>query len=247
MPVTTFATSGIIAEVPNAVPAVPIVYLHGWGRSRHDFAAIAGQRPGMAVDLPGFGSSAEPLVAMGSVGYADQVLEAIAQWAGSASFIVVGHSFGGRIALQIAATAGDSVRGLIVSGTPLFRNQSQRKPPLTYRTTRAFHKFGLVSDARLESARRKYGSVDYLASTGVMRDTFVKIVNESYESTLSEIRCPTAFVWGRHDSAAPLEDTRKAHRIVEGSILEERDCGHDVHLHHPELFVELIDNFAERS
>lgn len=246
MPVATFTTSGLIAEVPTVVPPVPVVYVHGWGRSRRDFAAIAAQRPGMAVDLPGFGSSAEPEVAMGSVGYANQVLEAISQWAGSAKVIVVGHSFGGRIALQIAATAGDSVRGLIVAGTPLFRNQRSRKPPLSYRTTRRLHKLGLVSDNRLEAARQKHGSADYLASAGIMRETFVKIVNESYESTLPEILCPTAFVWGRHDTAAPIEDARKAQQMVPGSILEERDCGHDIHLQHPALFVELIDRLTKR-
>ena len=246
MPVATFGTLGLIAEIPAAPPVVPIVYLHGWGRTRSDFAAIASQRPGMSVDLPGFGSSVQPTVAMGSAEYANGVLEAIAEWTGPERVLLVGHSFGGRIALQIAASAPQSVHGLIIAGTPLFRTETKARPPMLYRVARRLHKLGLASDARLESARKKYGSADYLAAKGVMREILVKVVNESYETELAEVRCPTAFVWGRSDTAAPIEDARRSQRIVDGSILKEWDCGHDIHLEHPELFVELIDRFVQQ-
>ena len=200
----------------------------------------------MSPDLPGFGSSVQPPEAMGSSGYATAVLDAVTQWTGSRRVLLVGHSFGGRVALQIAAAAPDSVRGLIIAGTPLFRNQTSSRPPLLYRAVRRLNRLRLASDARLESARRRYGSADYLAATGVMREIFVKVVNESYENELAEIRCPTAFLWGRRDTAAPIDQAKRAQRIVDGSILEERDCGHDVHLEHPELFVETIDRFAHQ-
>ena len=249
MPVTTFGKLGTIAEVPEVTPAVPVVYLHGWGRSRQDFAAIARQRPGMAIDLPGFGSSPPPQAAMGSRDYATHVLEASKQWAGSEPLLIVAHSFGGRIGLQLAASAPAAVRGLIIAGVPLFRDQSKRKPskrkpPLRYRTIRTFHKLKVTSDSQLERARLKYGSADYVAATGVMREVFVKVVNESYEPQLTRIRCPTAFVWGTLDTAAPLSHARRAHQMVAGSTLETRDCGHDIHLEHPHLFVELIDRFT---
>ncbi|MCQ3813670.1 MAG: alpha/beta hydrolase [Acidimicrobiia bacterium] len=259
MPVTTFGTLGTIAEVPAVTPAVPVVYLHGWGRSRQDFAAIARQRPGMAIDLPGFGSSPPPPAAMGSRDYATHVLEASKQWAGSEPLLIVAHSFGGRIGLQMAASAPAAVRGLIIAGVPLFRNHSRRKPsrrkpskrnhskrkpPLRYRTIRTFHKLKVTSDSQLERARLKYGSADYVAATGVMREVFVEVVNESYEPQLTQIRCPTAFVWGTFDTAAPLSHARRAHQMVAGSTLETRDCGHDIHLEHPHLFVELIDRFT---
>ncbi|MDE0606318.1 MAG: alpha/beta hydrolase [Acidimicrobiaceae bacterium] len=246
MPVATFGALGLIAEIPAAPGLVPIIYLHGWGRSRNDFAQVAGQRPGMLLDLPGFGSSAQPPVAMGSAEYAAEVLAAISEWTDSERVLLVGHSFGGRIALQSAATAPQSVRGLIIAGTPLFRTKSHSRPPLAYRAARRLHRLGLASGARLESTRKKYGSADYLAASGVMREILVKVVNESYETELAQIRCPTAFVWGRADSAAPVEDARRAQQIVEGSILEERDCGHDIHLQHPLLFVDLIDRLVQQ-
>lgn len=200
----------------------------------------------MSLDLPGFGSSVQPPEAIGSNGYATAVLDAVTGWTGSQRVLLVGHSFGGRVALQIAAAAPDSVCGLIVAGTPLFRNETSTRPPLLYRALRKLNSLGLASDARLDSARKRYGSAEYLAASGVMREILVKVVNESYENELAEIRCPTAFVWGRSDTAAPIEDARRAQRIVDGSILEERDCGHDVHLEHPELFVELVDRFVRR-
>lgn len=240
MPVATFGTPGLIAEVPAAVD-VPIVYLHGWGRSRRDFAAVASFRPGMSPDLFGFGSSPPLPEAAGSSGYATAVLDAVRDWSGSRQLLLVGHSFGGRVALKMAAGAPDSVRGLIIAGTPLFRSRRRARPPLRYRTVRRLNRLGITSDARLEACRARHGSADYLAASGVMREVLVRVVNESYEDELAELRCPTAFLWGSADSAAPVDDARRAQRIVEGSILEVRDCGHDVHLEHPELFVETID------
>lgn len=200
----------------------------------------------MSPDLPGFGSSVQPPEAMGSSGYATAVLDAVRNWTGSKRMLLVGHSFGGRVALKIATAEPDSVCGLIIAGTPLFRSRTRARPPLRYRTIRRLNRLGITSDARLESARARHGSADYLAASGVMREVLVRVVNESYEDDLAELRCPTAFVWGRSDTAAPVEDARRAQRIVNGSTLEERDCGHDIHLEHPELFVETIDRLVRQ-
>ena len=200
----------------------------------------------MSPDLFGFGSSVQPPEAMGSGGYATAVVDAVRNWTGSKRVLLVGHSFGGRVALKIATAAPDSVCGLIIAGTPLFRSRTRARPPLRYRTIRRLNRLGVTSDARLESARARHGSADYLAASGVMREVLVRVVNESYEDDLAGLRCPTAFVWGRGDTAAPVSDARRAQRIVDGSTLEERDCGHDVHLEHPELFVETIDRLVQQ-
>lgn len=258
MPLFTYGNLGVIAEVPDVVPEVPVVYLHGWERSRRDLKHIERLRPGMLLDLPGFGSSPVPTKAIGSKEYAIQVLEAITQWtithgtykqhtttqSPNTKHVVVGHSFGGRVAIQLALLAPQKIRGLIISGTPLFRNHPHQKSPLSFRAIKKLRQLGLVSEARLESARRKHGSVEYLATSGVMREVFVRVVNESYEQALSQIRCPTAFVWGTQDSSAPVADAVKAQKMVNGSFLETRKCGHNIHISHPEVFVDYIDRFS---
>ncbi len=255
MPLLTYGNLGVIAEVPDVVPKVPVLYLHGWGRSRRDLKHLERLRPGMLLDLPGFGASPAPTKAIGSKEYAVQALEAITQWmdtqltnsqCSNTQHVIVGHSFGGRVALQLAALAPHQVRGLIISGTPLFRDHANQKLPLTFRTVKKMRQLGLIGEARLDAARRKHGSVDYLATSGVMREVFVRVVNESYEEALSEIRCSTAFVWGTGDSAAPVADAVKAQQMVHGSVLETRECGHNIHIDHPEIFLDFIDRFSKR-
>ena len=57
----------------------------------------------------------------------------------------------------------------------------------------------------MEAARQRYGSADYRAAQGVMRQVLVRAVNETYEAQLDAVRCPVHLVWGGDDTVAPLE------------------------------------------
>jgi pimeloyl-ACP methyl ester carboxylesterase len=175
-----------------------VLALHGWGRDHADFASVLTGVPSVAVDLPGFGASAAPSTPMGSAGYADAVEPVLDGFPDPP--LVVGHSFGGRVALQLAAR--QMVSGLLLVGTPLLRVAPRGHPPLGYRLTRRFR--FLLGDERLERARRQYGSADYRAATGVMRDVLVMTVNESYEQLLPTIECPTRLLWGADDTEVPV-------------------------------------------
>ncbi|MDG2113717.1 MAG: alpha/beta hydrolase, partial [Actinomycetota bacterium] len=92
------------------------------------------------------------------------------------------------------------------TGVPLLhRAQRKSKPALRYRIGRALHRTGILRDHHLEGLRDKYGSADYRAASGVMRDVLVTTVNESYEDQLKAISAPVELVWGDGDDAAPPE------------------------------------------
>tara|TARA_B100001123_G_C14819343_1_gene831537 strand:+ start:182 stop:520 length:339 start_codon:yes stop_codon:yes gene_type:complete len=76
------------------------------------------------------------------------------------------------------------------------------------------HRWGLVNDTFLEGLRDKYGSADYRAASGVMRDILVKVVNESYEKQLRSISAPVDLVWGDGDDAAPPEIATRAEALL---------------------------------
>ena len=99
----------------------------------------------------------------------------------------------------------------------------------------------LVPDSVMERLRRRKGSADYQAAPGVMRDVFVKVVNETYEPQLRAVACPVAFVWGEHDTAAPVGIAEAAKGMVAHlASYEVLDTGHDVHRTHPEAFARAI-------
>jgi pimeloyl-ACP methyl ester carboxylesterase len=98
-----------------------VLALHGWQRSRHDFDAVFGPAAieALAVDLPGFGASPPPATAWGTGEYAQNLEPVLAEMAPGA--LVVGHSFGGLVALRLAVRFPETITGLVLTGVPLFR------------------------------------------------------------------------------------------------------------------------------
>jgi pimeloyl-ACP methyl ester carboxylesterase len=205
-----FADGALFGEVTGS-PPVRVVALHGWARTHKDFADVVRGYDALALDLPGFGASPPPPEAWGGAEYAAAVAPVITE-----PVVVVGHSFGGRVAVHLAAARPDLVRALVLTGVPLLRPQGQpaRKPALAFRVGRALHRRGLVNEKRMEALRQKYGSPDYARAEGIMRPVHVRAVNETYEDQLAAITCPVDLVWGEGDTAAPVEVARRAAGVL---------------------------------
>ena len=113
--------------------------------------------------------------------------------------VVLGHSFGGRVALHLAVQHPEVVSALVLTGAPMLHPRSRtQRVALAYRVTRRLHAVRLVSDEAMEAARQRFGSADYRAAQGVMRQVLVRAVNERYGDELAALRCPySAIATGR--------------------------------------------------
>jgi pimeloyl-ACP methyl ester carboxylesterase len=191
--------------------------LHGWRRDHHDFDAALAGLDALALDLPGFGATPPPDAGWGAAEYAAAVEPVLDEL--PAPVVVLGHSFGGRVALHLAARRPEAVAALVLTGVPLIRRQGSGKPALSFRIARALNQRGIVSDARMDALREKHGSPDYRAAKGVMREVFVRVVNESYEEQLRAVRCPVELVWGEDDSEAPITQAEQAAGLVPGAVI----------------------------
>ncbi len=200
---TSFAGSRLFGQrYGSGTPWV--LALHGWRRDHRDFDQTFGTGiDAVALDLPGFGSAPPPAVVWGSPEYADAVAAVLDEM--QARVIVLGHSFGGRVGVHLAASHPDQVAGLVLTGAPLHRLEGSRtKARLGFRLGRAMASMGLVNEQRMEVLRQRYGSEDYRAASGIMRDVLVRTLAEDYTATLAAVHCPVELVWGDNDSAAPL-------------------------------------------
>jgi pimeloyl-ACP methyl ester carboxylesterase len=221
-----------------------VLALHGWRRTHQDFSPVfdpvdgdgngdddghreaaapgAGVGPGVvAPDLFGFGGTPPPPEAWGTAEYA-QALRALFDEPGVLAdrVVVVGHSFGGRVALRLAPLVPDRIERLVLTGVPLLDRQGRTaRPAAGYRLGRRLHRLGLLSDQRLETMKSKYGSADYRAAQGVMRDVLVRILAERYEDELAAIGGPVDLVWGEHDTEAPLEAAERAQGLFPSARL----------------------------
>jgi len=230
----------------------PLLLLHGWGVSSESFAGLARDLEGRfavtAVDLPGFGWSAPPPEAWGSLDYATQ-LARFMEAAGIAAAHVLGHSFGGRVALALAAHFPERVRRLVLVASGGIR------PP---RTARYYLRVWAAKLARRvvapalrgrwgrrleEAVTRRVGSRDS-RQAGRMRPTLVRLVNEDARPLLAQVRAPTLILWGSRDSEIPEASMRRMARGIRGARLEILDgAGHFPFVDMPERFVRLVEDF----
>ena len=203
---TTVGTSSLVAEKFGSEPA-RVIALHGWGRSGADFSTILAGHDGLAIHLPGFGPAPAPPQAWSSADYADVIAQALE---GMGPVVVVGHSFGGRIAVRLAAAYPQLVSHLVLTGVPLTRVQAASAPKPAFRVIRALRRARLVPESVMESARQKYGSLDYGQASGVMREILVGVIAEDYLDDATTVTCPVTMVWGELDKPAPLAAAQRA-------------------------------------
>ena len=242
MALRSFSDGTLFAESFGDRPPT-VLALHGWGRRGADFKKSLAEIPALAPDLPGFGASPPPSQVMGAHGYAEAIKPLLTEY--EAPPVVVGHSFGGRLAVCLAAAEPARIGPLVLTGAPLLRLHQPRGPSFSYRLLRSLHKLGVIGDERMEEIRRRRGSADYRAAEGVMRAILVEVVSESYEEELGRVRSPVVLVWGSEDREVPVEVARAAAEELGGSnvtleVLE--GVGHHVPVEAPEALRRVVES-----
>lgn len=247
----SYANARLLGETYGA-GETRVVWLHGWERRAQDFAQSANALAergiaSVAFDLPGFGASPAPDAAGGARRYAELVLPALREVAGE-PVVLVGHSFGGTVAVVLASTHPELVSSLVLVAAPVVRAPGAARSPATYRVVRWLASRGLLSEARLERARQKHGSADYRRARGVMREVLVASVNESYEAELAKLTMPVAFLWGDGDREVPYAVATKSAELVGGPatlrLLE--GVGHLVPLEAPDELDDVVEKALSR-
>ena len=132
------APTAVFGEQVGDGPA-RVLALPGWMRTRADFAAVIDGLDAVTLDLPGFGGATpEPPEATGAAGYAEAVAPALEACA--PGVVVVGHSFGGRVAVHLAASHPGQIGALVLTGVPRLV-----KPPASSRPKASFRLAALVA------------------------------------------------------------------------------------------------------
>ncbi len=199
-----------------------MIWLHGWA---HDHTALLklaefyrGRAQNHLFDLPGFGKSAPLDVTAGTEDYARALYKVLPDRE-SRKRIIIGHSFGARVAVQLANLHPDAVDGLIfIAGAGLKRQRG----PFWHVRAKALKLLGKIANLLGPSMKARYaerfGSADYRAA-GALRQTFIKVVNEDLSDKAANITIPTLLIYGRDDNEAPVEIGEKYEQLIKGSRL----------------------------
>lgn len=202
----------------------PVVMLHGWGASAELMMPLAQKLVPFGytahlLDLPGHGASPEPPCAWSIADYAQLVVRYI-QHQQLGRVYLFGHSFGGRISLVLGADYPQLVSKIVLANaagirpkTPLMKQIRLR----SYKWVRdGLKTIGLsqLSDRLRQWYNQKYASSDFLATQGVMRQTFLRVVNQDLSDHARRIQAPTLLIWGENDQDTPLWQAKQLEKLV---------------------------------
>lgn len=235
-----------------------LVMLHGWG-AKLDLVLPLGERLARLnhrvyiPDLPGFGETEPPPVAWSVSDYVRFVL-AYMDSQGLDRVHLFGHSFGGRVSLVLGADHAHRIDKMVLADSAGVRSKTPLAAQMrlsAYKAARdGLRSVGLssVSDRLQTLYNRRYGSADFNQSSGVMRETFVKVVNEELLTYAARVTPSTLLLWGDQDQDTPLWQGRLLEKTIPdaGLVLFE-GAGHYSYLDRLADTVRVIDYFLKPS
>ena len=228
-----------------------ILILHGWGSSAQKWSRVKEilNRQGLRViapDLPGFGENPPPNEPWSIDNYVEWVKN-FSQ--GFAPFFLLGHSFGGRIAIKFVLKYPEMVLGLILAGVPAIKSKKQSDVK-----NFVFKIFARFSFLPFYQFLRKIFYLYFLRKTDYIRlkdeamiGTFKKIISEDLSSYLPQIKTKTLVLWGEKDDYAPVKMAGLIkEKIVNSKLVIFPNVKHSPYLEIPEKLAEVIIEFLRK-
>ena len=248
----------------------PVLMLHGLGATKASFlptvAALAPRHRCIAIDLPGFGDSDKPLFASYNPAFFARWITALLDSMDIDRADVIGHSMGGRAAIELGLRHPDRVDRLALM-MPSLAWRRNREWAALLRLVRP--ELGMLQITPRPVVER---FMDWLIPEGenhwvaTAKDEFLRsfltpsgraafyaagrhIYLEAPEGPhgfwprLRELSVRSMFIWGRQDRLVPRAFRRHVAEMVPAARHVELNCGHVPQLEAPRELHEAIERF----
>ncbi len=203
-------TFNISYEIVNPNANVDIIILHGWGSNKNlmkqSFAPFMSGFRHIYIDLPGFGNSTCSTVL--TTQDVARIVELLMVQINASKDIVLGHSFGGKVALLLnpkvlilVASAGIYIEKSLKVKTKIF----------LFKTLKVFG---------FSKFRSLFVADDAKELSEYMYQTFKNVVNEDFAEKFQAYQGKALLCWGEDDTATPLRSAKKIDALIEDSQLE---------------------------
>lgn len=225
---------------------IDMVLLHGWGQNIKMMMPIGNAFKSIfkitIIDFPGFGESDEPKEVLSIENYAE-ILNKLLKKLKINNPILIGHSFGGRVAIKYASTY--EVKKLVLLASPFEKRVT--KPSLKQKILKTLKKVPLLNN--LETwAKNHIGSQDYKNASPIMKKILVETVNTDLTEEAKKITIPTIIIQGDNDEAVSIEEAKRLSNLI-------KDCGliiyknktHYAYLEDINKTISVLDNFLYKE
>jgi pimeloyl-ACP methyl ester carboxylesterase len=247
----------------------PIVLLHGWVKDCEKYSPLDkyfSEARNFCVfipDLPGLGKSEEPKedLPAGRRGWnLDNYVELVDKFIESArrqhdnvlsqKAVIIGHSFGGMIAIKYAVKNPEKISKLILTGAAGIRHRPTIKQKIFFILAKmGKFLFSLPRICRLQKPAQKilYKMArvkDYYQASPRMKEVMKNVLAQDLTPCLEKIKPATLLVWGRLDKTTPLSDGEIMNRKIKNSKMVIIDnANHSLPYQRPKEFIKIIFEF----
>ena len=218
-----------------------ILLLHGWGQNIEMMKPVGDNFSDKyritILDFPGFGQSEEP-TAPWTIELYSLMLEEFTEKLKIKKPIMIGHSFGGRVAIRFSAR--NPIEKLILFGSPCIRIKEEL--PFHVKVLKKLKQLPGMNEFG-EYMKQYIGSRDYKAASPIMRQTLVEVVNEDLSKFAREIEEPTLLIWGENDTEAPVNEAKELEKIMNDAALIILPGTHYAYLENLPRVVSILNSF----
>ena len=224
-------------EIRNQQIEPYVLILHGWGASKElmikAFSKNITKYRQIYIDLPGFGGSniIEPFSTKDYANICHIFIEEL----GLYPKIVMGHSFGGKIATLL----GPSNLVLLSSAGIIEEKSSTVKIKIAL--FKFLKLFGLGRFYRL------FATKDVAGMSRVVYDTLKIVINEDFTKEFCKFEGEALIFWGKEDSATKLQSGEKIHKLIKNSKFYPLDGDHFFFLMHSKFIGKMIDEWQTQA
>ena len=223
-----------------------IVILHGWTYSLDKWTKFTNllRKSGFEVYLPKIpGLTQESNEFWNLDKYAGWLNKELVKY--QDKVILLGHSNGGRIAINFAVKYPNKIEKLIlIDSAGIFHNELPiRLKRIVFKNISKIGKKFTKSDVLRKVLYKFVREGDYANASENMKKTITDLVNTDLTPILGKVKTPTQIIWGENDQITPIKDAYLMNKLIKGSKLHiVKNAKHSPFFTNPMEIIKIIEN-----
>lgn len=216
-----------------------VLLLHGWGQNKEMMLSIANKLKNnytcVGIDMPGFGKSlynGEKTLKE----YCRIIHEFLLFKLHLTPKYIVGHSFGGKVALEYYLTY-KRIKGLVFIASPILKPK---------RSLKFYYNLYLYKVKKKLKIENDMGSEDYKNSKE-LKPIFLNAVNTHYDRLINKIFIPILLLYSKEDEKVDFIKAKKLNKKLKQSKLKVIKGDHFAYLDNVNVVSMEINNFIKEN
>ena len=203
-------------EIFNKDKNIDLIILHGWGSNKEvmksAFLKFMPNFRHIYIDMPGFGKSSNDYSLTTNLYF--NIIDRFLKDLGAKKDIVIGHSFGGKVALLLRP----KLLVLLSSAGIVAKKPFKVRAKITL--------FKALKPLFGDRFYKLFATKDVEGMSKNMYETLKNVVDEDFSSLFKSYEKESLIFWGREDKTTPLESGKKIASLMKGSLFFEMEGDH---------------------